>query len=204
MPTRNLTIHLEHEISCRGRNPIACFTKELRFYSAVGSAAEARINSREPGANYGLLGADLKAPSFFPSFSWPVRTDRAHPWVYLIVSPSFLSRSKRTQELERATFDTFAAWLTPAALIMFPTDGLIADNATEPKAGMKGSRPLWRSTRCHRRSCFSKRDQRLCLRAKQPNGSEWKLVTERSFGETGNPCRSVESPDVKKDLNGFS
>lgn len=51
-----------------GRDPTACFAKELRFYPVVererGNAADGGMNSREPGANYWLLGADLKAPSF--------------------------------------------------------------------------------------------------------------------------------------------
>lgn len=44
-----------------GRDPAACFAKELRFYPAVGNAAGGGMNSREPGANYWLLRADLKA-----------------------------------------------------------------------------------------------------------------------------------------------
>jgi len=45
-----------------GRDPAACFAKKLRFYPTVENAAGEGMNSREPGANYWLLGADLKAP----------------------------------------------------------------------------------------------------------------------------------------------
>lgn len=40
-------------------------------------------------------------------------------------------------------------------------------------------------------SCFSKRDQRLCLRAKQPNGSEPETGYEEEF-------RGNEIPDVQE------
>lgn len=73
---------------------------------------------------------------------------------------------------------------------MFRTDGLIADNATSkgrseriPSAATIDTLPS--------SSCFSKRDQWLCLRAKQPNGSE----SETGYGEE---FRGNEEPDVQE------
>lgn len=61
------------------------------------------------------------------------------------------------------------------------------------EAGKKGSRSHDRHTGPQRRapssSCLSKRDQQLCLRAKQPNGSE----PETGYGEE---FRGNEEHDV--------
>jgi len=81
---------------------------------------------------------------------------------------------------------------------MFRTDGLIADNGTSNEAGKKEvSRSHDRHTAASpsssssSSSCLSKRDQRLCLRAKQPNGSEPETGYEEEF-------RGNEEPGVQE------
>lgn len=60
------------------------------------------------------------------------------------------------------------------------------------EARKKGSRSHDRHTAAPPlSSCLSKRDQRLCLRAKQPNGSE----PETGYGEE---FRGNEEPDVQE------
>lgn len=110
--TRNLAIHLmEHGVSCQRTRSSRLFRQGIKVLSdGRKRAAGGRMNSREPGANYWLLGANLKAPLLSLVVVDRIH-DRAHPRAHFLSLrfPILLSRSKTTEELERATFDTFAA-----------------------------------------------------------------------------------------------
>lgn len=155
----------------------ACFTKELRFYPTVENAAGENEFSR--------VGSQLLAPwrgskdTFFPLMI--VRTNRAHPWPHLSLHlyPRFSLKNNRRAGTSHVRH--LHALLNTAS-VNYVLKRLIVDNVIW--LGEKGRISLVRST-CLPPSYLFKRDQRLCLRAKQPN-EKWarrNWLLERNSGK---------------------